>query len=96
LSVALKQANPTGQVKRKSVVRAVVVRTTNAIRRPDGSLSALDDNAVVVIGEDKLPKATRILAQFLVNYVTKVCQDYFFSTGGPIMSDQIYKIRLKR
>ncbi len=57
---SVKQANPTGQVKRKSVVRAVVVRTTNAIRRPDGSTIRFDDNAVVVIGEDKLPKATRI------------------------------------
>ena len=57
---SVKQANPTGQVKRKQVVKAVIVRTTNPIRRKDGSSIRFDDNAVVVIGEDKLPRATRI------------------------------------
>jgi len=56
----VKEANPTGNTKKKSVVRAVVVRTTHAIRRPDGSTIKFDDNAAVIIGEDKLPKATRI------------------------------------
>ncbi len=56
----VKQANPSGQVKKKSVVKAVVVRTRNAIRRPDGSTIRFDDNAAVIIGDDKLPKGTRI------------------------------------
>ena len=56
----VKDANPTGNVKKKSVVKAVVVRTRNAIRRPDGSTIRFDDNAAVIIGEDKLPKGTRI------------------------------------
>lgn len=56
----VKQANPSGQVKKKSVVRAVVVRTKSAIKRPDGSTIRFDDNAAVIIGEDKLPKGTRI------------------------------------
>lgn len=56
----VKQANPSGNVKKKSVVRAVVVRTKNAIRRPDGSTIRFDDNAAVIIGDDKLPKGTRI------------------------------------
>lgn len=56
----VKQASPNGQVKKKSVIRAVVVRTRNQIRRKDGSTIKFDDNAAVVIGEDKLPKATRI------------------------------------
>jgi large subunit ribosomal protein L14 len=56
----VKQASPTGTVKRKSVIRAVVVRTTNTIKRKDGSTIKFDDNAAVVIGEDKNPKATRI------------------------------------
>ena len=56
----VKQANPGGQVKKKSVIRAVVVRTRNQIRRKDGSTIKFDDNAAVVIGDDKLPKATRI------------------------------------
>ena len=56
----VKQANPTGAVKRKTVVRAVVVRTKNPIRRKDGSTIAFDDNAAVIIGEDKNPSATRV------------------------------------
>ena len=56
----VKQAAPNGNVKKKSVVRAVVVRTTNKPRRRDGSTISFDDNAAVIIGDDKLPKATRI------------------------------------
>jgi len=56
----VKQASPTGTVKRKSVVRAVVVRTQNTIKRKDGSTIKFDDNAAVIIGDDKNPKATRI------------------------------------
>jgi len=56
----VKQANPAGNVKKKQVVKAVVVRTTNTIRRKDGSTIRFDDNAAVIIGDDKLPKATRI------------------------------------
>ncbi len=56
----VKDANPTGNVKKKSVVRAVVVRTKNTIRRKDGSTISFDDNAAVIIGEDKAPRATRI------------------------------------
>lgn len=57
---SVKVASPTGNVKKKSVVRAVVVRTRDAIQRKDGSTIRFDDNAAVIIGEDKLPKATRI------------------------------------
>ncbi|HSX31184.1 MAG TPA: 50S ribosomal protein L14 [Candidatus Saccharimonadales bacterium] len=56
----VKQASPTGNVKRKSVVKAVVVRTQKEIARPDGSTIKFDDNAAVIIGDDKQPKATRI------------------------------------
>jgi large subunit ribosomal protein L14 len=56
----VKEANSTGTVKRKSVIKAVVVRTTEKIRRKDGSTIKFDDNAAVIIGDDKLPKATRI------------------------------------
>jgi len=56
----VKQANPSGGVKKKSVVRAVVVRTKSVIRRSDGSTIRFDDNAAVIIGDDKLPKGTRI------------------------------------
>jgi large subunit ribosomal protein L14 len=56
----VKDANPSGNVKKKTVVKAVVVRTRNQIRRKDGSTIRFDDNAAVIIGDDKLPRATRI------------------------------------
>ena len=56
----VKQASPNGGVKKKSVVRAVVVRTRNTIRRKDGSTIKFDDNAAVIIGDDNQPRATRI------------------------------------
>ena len=56
----VKQAAPNGQVKKKSVIRAVVVRTRNTIRRKDGSTIKFDDNAAVIIGDDKTPRATRV------------------------------------
>lgn len=56
----VKKASPNGNVSRKSVVRAVVVRTRQQTRRADGSTIKFDDNAAVIIGDDKMPKATRI------------------------------------
>ena len=56
----VKQANPAGGVKKKSVVKAVVVRTQKEIARKDGSTIKFDDNAAVIIGDDKQPRATRI------------------------------------
>lgn len=56
----VKTANPTGVVKRKSVVKAVVVRTRDQIHRKDGSTIVFDDNAAVIIGDDKNPKGTRV------------------------------------
>jgi large subunit ribosomal protein L14 len=57
---AVKEANPTGGTKKKSVVKAVVVRTRDAILRQDGSTIAFDENAAVIINDDKSPKATRV------------------------------------
>jgi large subunit ribosomal protein L14 len=56
----VKEAAPNGTVKKKTVVRAVVVRTRDQIRRKDGSTIKFDDNAAVIIGDDKQPRATRI------------------------------------
>lgn len=56
----VKDAQPTGTVKKKSVVRAVVVRTRNVIKRKDGSTIRFDDNAAVIINEELLPRGTRI------------------------------------
>ena len=58
--VTVKDANPTGNVKKKTVQKAVVVRTRNRINRKDGSTIAFDDNACVIINDDKTPKATRV------------------------------------
>lgn len=58
---SVKTANPAGGVKRKSVVKAVIVRTKSPIRRADGSLIKFDDNAAVILGDDlKAPRGTRI------------------------------------
>ena len=56
----VKEANPSGAVKKKSVVKAVVVRTTDQIRRKDGSTICFDENAAVIVGDDKQPRATRV------------------------------------
>lgn len=58
--VSIKDAAPNGNVKKKSVQKAVIVRTRDQIQRKDGSTIAFDDNAVVIINEDKTPKATRV------------------------------------
>ena len=58
---SVKTANPQGGVKRKSVVKAVIVRTRSPILRQDGSSIKFDDNAAVVLAEDnKTPRGTRI------------------------------------
>ena len=56
----VKQADPHGNTKKKSVVKAVGVRTRDMIRRPDGSTIKFDDNACVIINDDKTPKGTRV------------------------------------
>lgn len=57
---SVKDASTNGTVKKKSVVKAVVVRTRNQIHRADGSTIAFDDNAAVIINADKTPVATRV------------------------------------
>lgn len=56
----VKEASPTGTVKKGDVVRAVLVRTKNPIKREDGSYLRFDNNAVVIIDKDLNPKGTRI------------------------------------
>lgn len=58
--VTIKQASPTGNVKKKTIQKAVVVRTRDQIHRKDGSTINFDDNACVIINDDKNPKATRV------------------------------------
>lgn len=56
----VKKAAPGGVVKKGDVVKAVVVRTVKGVERSDGSYIKFDENAAVIIGEDKNPKGTRI------------------------------------
>jgi large subunit ribosomal protein L14 len=58
--VAVKDAIPESDVKKGDVAKAVVVRTKKEYRRPDGSHIRFDQNAAVLINEDKEPKASRI------------------------------------
>lgn len=57
---SVKQATPGGVVKKGDVVKAVIVRTKRPSRRNDGSYIAFDENAAVVIKDDKSPRGTRI------------------------------------
>lgn len=57
---AVKAATPGGQVKKGDVVKAVVVRSKKGLRRPDGSYIRFDENAAVIIKDDKTPRGTRI------------------------------------
>ncbi len=56
----VKEATPGGVVKKGDVVKAVVVRTTQPIRRKNGAYVRFDDNAAVIIQEDQNPRGTRI------------------------------------
>ena len=57
---SVKSATPGGIVKKGDVVKAVVVRSKNSVRREDGSYIRFDENSAVIIKEDKTPKGTRI------------------------------------
>ena len=57
---SVKQATPGGVVKKGDVVKAVIVRTKSGARRTDGSYIKFDENAAVIIKDDKTPKGTRI------------------------------------
>lgn len=57
---SVKQATPGGVVKKGEVVRAVIVRTKRGVKRPDGSYIHFDENAAVVVRDDKSPRGTRI------------------------------------
>jgi len=57
---SVKEASPGGVVKKKDVVRAVVVRVAKEYGRPDGSYVRFDDNAAVILDQEKNPRGTRI------------------------------------
>ncbi len=57
---SVRKAAPGGSVKKGDVVKAVIVRSVRGVRRPDGSYVRFDENAAVIIKEDKTPQGTRI------------------------------------
>ena len=57
---SVKQATPGGAVKKGDVVKAVIVRSVKGVRREDGTYIRFDENAAVIIREDKNPRGTRI------------------------------------
>ena len=57
---SVKTATPGGAVKKGEVVKAVIVRTTKGVRRPDGTFVKFDENAAVIIDNQKQPRGTRI------------------------------------
>ena len=57
---SVRKAQPGGTVKKGEVVKAVIVRSSKGVRRPDGSYVRFDDNAAVLIRDDKNPRGTRI------------------------------------
>ena len=58
--VTIKDAIPAGGIKKGTVAKAVIVRTTNKLRRKDGSYIRFDDNAVVILNQADEPRGTRI------------------------------------
>ena len=60
ITCTVKQATPGGAVKKGEIVQAVIVRTKREVRRKDGSYIKFDDNAAVLVREDKSPRGTRI------------------------------------
>ena len=59
-SATVKEAIPGGVVKKGEIVRAVIVRTKYGVKRPNGTFIKFDDNAAVIIKDDKSPRGTRI------------------------------------
>ena len=57
---SVRKAAPGGQVKKGDVVKAVIVRTSSGVRRADGTYVRFDENAAVLIRDDKTPRGTRI------------------------------------
>ncbi len=60
ITANIKEASPNGIVKKGEVVKAVIVRSVNAVRRQDGSYLRFDRNAVVIIDDQRNPRGTRI------------------------------------
>ena len=83
---SVKDATPGGVVKKGDVVKAVVVRTVRGARRKDGSYIKFDENAAVIIKDDKTPRGTRIFGP-----VARELRDKQFNEDCLLSSRSIYK-----
>ena len=72
--VTVKDALPAGGIKKGTVTKAVIVRTTNKLRRKDGSYIRFDDNAVVLLNQSDEPRGTRIFGPCLL-YTSDAADD---------------------
>lgn len=72
ITASVKDASPGGVVKKGDVVKAVIVRSKKGLRRVDGSYIRFDENAAVVINNDKNPKGTRIFGPIARDCVKKI------------------------
>jgi len=79
----VKEAIPNMPIKRSDIVRAIVVRTSKAIRRSDGMYIRFDDNAAVIVNLDSNPRGTRVFGPVAREIRDKnFFENCFFSTGG--------------
>ena len=69
---SVRKSTPGGQVKKGEVVKAVIVRSAKGVRRADGTYVRFDDNAAVLIKDDKNPRGTRIFGPLLVSCATRI------------------------
>ena len=81
--VAVKKAAPKGNIKKKSVEYAVILRTKKEKRRKDGSYIRFNDNAVCIINKENQPKATRILGP-----IAREVRDNYFAVAS--IANEIY------
>ena len=88
---SVRKAQPGGTVKKGEVVKAVIVRTSRGVRRADGSYVRFDDNAAVLIREDKNPRGTRIFGPVARELRDK---DYMkiLSLAPEVLQDTLTKI----
>ena len=74
---SVKSATPNGTVKKKEIVKAILVRSTNQTRRSDGTAIRFDDNAAVIIDSNGQPRGTRVFGLLPEKSATQSLQGYY-------------------
>ena len=83
--VTVKKAIPGGVIKKGEVTKAVIVRTRKELRRKDGSYIRFDDNAAVLVNDNKEPQGTRVFGPVARELREKDHENIIFCTGGYLM-----------